>query len=125
MPPTPNQGTQDLATRTREHIDMLLLKGVDAGTPDAFLRYADESARDARWALDWRVALEHWWTLARIGAVAMTGSHGSVYSGKPHYILTERGRRLLKNDEKLHDSSRYVTALRRRVSAPTPSQSHI
>lgn len=69
-----------------------------------------------------RIVLEYWWELARAGVVAVLGeSSPSIVSGRriPQFVLTERGRHLLELREKSpHNASRYLAAVRQRVSTP-------
>jgi len=66
------------------------------------------------------VVLEYFWSLARIGAVAVPGGALDRLPVKvPGLLLTERGRRLLEQGEKSpHNPSKYMSDVRRRVADP-------
>jgi hypothetical protein len=57
-----------------------------------------------------------------MGTVAILGGgDATVYSGQPHFVVTERGRRMLeRKDASPHNADRYLDAVRRRVAAPDP-----
>ena len=69
---------------------------------------------------DINVVLEHWWSLARTGVVAVSVAQQGVvtYNLKvPAFILTGRGRATLESrDASPHNKNKYVEAIRRRVT---------
>ena len=69
---------------------------------------------------DTDAALEYWWRLARIGAIAIPGSNMSVVHGSGRtLIITERGRRLLgRGEHSPHDPPRYLNAISQRIANP-------
>lgn len=111
----------DASRRSREMLAQLLLSPTrDQTTPEGLFRAAEHYAQRDGWRFDWSAALEYWWELARIGAVALLGGGGgSSYAQAPQFILTTHGRRLLeRGDSSPHDETRYLSALRRRVVSP-------
>jgi hypothetical protein len=100
---------------------LLLSPTNDQTTPEGMFRVAEHHAQRDGWRFDWSAALEYWWDLARIGAVALLGGGGSggSYAQAPQFVLTEHGRRMLQGDDSSpHDGTRYMMALRRRVPDP-------
>lgn len=74
---------------------------------------------------DETAALEYWWTLARLGVVALPGAaldeHITVVHGARllKVAVTERGKKLLERGEQSpHDPPKYLDAVRRRVESP-------
>jgi hypothetical protein len=113
----------EAARRSREVLAQLLLSpSLDQTTPEGLFRVAEHHAQRESWRFDWFAALEYWWELARIGAVALLGGGGgSSYAQAPQFMLTAHGRRLLqRGDSSPHDETRYLSALRRRVPSPDP-----
>lgn len=75
-------------------------------------------------AFDGAIVLEYFWSLARIGAVAVPGGTlGNHLVDQKHKIpgllLTERGRRFFEQGEKSpHNPNKYMSDVRRRVGNP-------
>ncbi|MBI5722478.1 MAG: hypothetical protein HZA50_00860 [Planctomycetes bacterium] len=73
---------------------------------------------------DAAAALEYWWSLARLGVVAVPGANlneQAVSSGTQpcKLVVTERGKKLLERGEQSpHDPPKYLAAVRRRVESP-------
>lgn len=105
----------------RRSVDEVLLRQSDEHI-HGLLQSALKGAKSTNAKEAARIVLEYWWELARAGVVAILGesSPGVVYGERiPQYVLTERGRRLLEHGEKSpHNRSRYLAAVRQRVSAP-------
>lgn len=80
----------------------------------------EKRAREEQIQFEWKIVVEYWWSLARMGVVVITGEGGgSHYSGKPHCFVSERGRSFLeRGEESPHDPGRYLAAVRKRVTAP-------
>jgi len=105
----------------RRSVDELLLRQSDEHI-HGLLQSALKGVKSTNAKEAARIVLEYWWELARAGVVAILGesSPSAVYGERiPQYVLTERGRRLLEHGEKSpHNRSRYLAAVRQRVSAP-------
>jgi hypothetical protein len=71
-------------------------------------------------SFDGKAAIEYWWTLARLGVIAMPGVDlGATIPKIPSLVLTDRGRRLLElGEQSPHDPPKYLAAVRRRVESP-------
>lgn len=122
---TPNKGncmsdstTQD---QLRRLVDEALLVGQEKSICD-LLQTIMRRGKKMGLHVDTTSLLEYWWGLARTGIVAILGedSDSVVYGERiPQWQLTERGRRLLEHGEKSpHNPSKYLAAVRDRVSQP-------
>lgn len=73
---------------------------------------------------DGAAALEYWWSLARLGVVAVPGAWlnemSITYGPQPRkLVVTERGKKLLgRGEQSPHDPPKYLDAVRRRVEKP-------
>ncbi|MGH7439850.1 MAG: hypothetical protein ACRENE_29530, partial [Polyangiaceae bacterium] len=116
------QAQAEVAQRSRDLVEQSLRAGTQIGSPIGFLRAIQQNAAEKRTAFDWTAALTFWWELCRIGAVAIVGGGDpTVFANYPHFIVTERGRRMLeKKDASPHHAERYLDAVRKRVRVPDP-----
>jgi hypothetical protein len=109
----------------RRLIDEELLAGNHNGAYVFFERVVSR-ALNAGTPCDPKVLLEYWWDLARLGVIAIPGETRPGVLGPPlssccppGVFLTDRGRRLLEQGEKSpHNPSKYLAAVRKRVSKP-------
>jgi hypothetical protein len=100
-------------------VDQALLAGQD-DSPHNLFNGVFAHAKSSSIPFDAAVVLEHFWHLARIGAVAVPGSSIHALPFKmPQLLLTERGRQLLAaGDASPHNPSRYLNAVRKRIAQP-------
>jgi hypothetical protein len=100
-------------------IDQALLSGQDKLVTSLFDTVFARSFRE-QIPFDGAAALEYFWGLARIGAVAVPGAHLTPTTYKmPGFLLTGRGRQLLeKGESSPHNPDKYVAAVRKRAAHP-------
>lgn len=103
----------------RRLVDEALLAGRDECVHNLILSVVSR-ANAARVPFDGAIVLEYWSELVRTGIVAVPGdSLGGMPAKMPHLLLTDRGRRLLEHGETSpHNPSKYLAAVRSRVSRP-------
>jgi hypothetical protein len=106
-------------------MDGVLLRKTPPDTVRAVFRQVIEACQSHDIRFDAPAALEYWWSLARIGIVAVPGDfmqEGVVVRNGPQPIrlhVTERGRKLLeRGEDSPHDPPKYMAAVRRRVESP-------
>jgi hypothetical protein len=82
-------------------------------------RLAEEKQLSVNWPLIWPTFLDYWWSLCRLGVVAIPGTDWRNESSRPPGIVTPWGlERLQRGDDSPHDPERYLTRLRARVATP-------
>lgn len=111
----------DDRTQVQRFVDEALLAGQAKSVRDllpAVMRRAEKEGIPT----DSSALLEYWWNLARVGLVAIPGEDlSNVAYGEPipQLHLTDRGRRLLElGEQSPHNPSRYLSAVRARVTQP-------
>lgn len=111
-----NENTND---RLHQIVDELLLAGNDNCVHNLFNSVVSRAQSESI-EFDGAVVLEYFWQLARIGAVAVPGGALGVFAIPiPQLLLTDQGRRLLEKGElSPHNPSKYMTAVRSRVTEP-------
>lgn len=85
-----------------------------------FFNEVGRAATQAGVAFDGAVVLEHWSDLVRTGMLAVPGDvvGGSHYT-VPRMLVTAKGRRFLElGEQSPHNPSKYLAAVRRRISLP-------
>ena len=100
-------------------LDEMLLRTTALG-PHGFFDELSAMSRQRNIKWDPKAVLEHWWWLARLGVIALPGQLAdSNNTGIPHFLLTERGRKLLERGEvSPHDPQRYYDAIKRGWGTP-------
>lgn len=103
----------------RRLIDSLLLKSTFSDLP-SFFSAVHSACQRGNIVYDFRVALEYWWHLARLGVVAVPGESLGSFIGpwrtRETIFLTDHGRRLLeRGEESPHDPRKYLDGVKRRV----------
>jgi len=87
-----------------------------------FFASLEEASRKQQIDFDFPTAIEYWWHLARIGAIALPGAEITtvmVDHRASDFAVTSRGKKLLERGERSpHDPQKYMLALKRRVPAP-------
>lgn len=100
----------------RRAIDKALLAGSEWCPHNLFL-HVERAVEQGGNPYDGKVALEYWWTLCRTGVVALLGDKSS--GSTPMYLLTERGRAVLKGGASSpYDAKGYIAAITQRVASP-------
>ena len=111
----------DNRAQVQRFFDEALLAG-QAHSVYGLLQGVMTRAKKEGFPADSAALLEYWWDLARVGLVAIPGENPpSVTHGEriPRLLLTDRGRRLLElGEQSPHNPSRYLSALRARVTTP-------
>jgi hypothetical protein len=109
----------------RELVDRALRQhSADAGTVESVMSEVFAAAQWQKIPVGpafWRVVLEYWWTLARSGAVALSGGPAPSVPHFPHFVVTDLGRWMLQETTASpHDWAKYEAAVRIKVGEPDP-----
>lgn len=107
------------ADALRRLIDENLLE-ICLSNPDSFFSEVYRRALEKKLQWDSEIVLEHWWWLARLGVIALSGELAPISSANvPRVLLTKRGRKFLEQGEQSpHNPQRYYRAIEQRIGAP-------
>ena len=110
-----NQKVRMTPEETRRAVDAFLVRTLTERVqvmPHGAIQHIIGDWDHRNQTIDRQVAIEHWWDLARIGAIAVVGSAPESDSQRWFYV-TEFGRALLeRQDVSPHDRAGYLSAVR-------------
>lgn len=117
---TGKEAVEQNAEALQRLIDETLLQAPSSVlNPGSIFEELQRRARTRRLQWDHTVVLEHWWWLARLGAIAFSGESAPPQTDVPQVLLTRRGRQLLERGEQSpHNPQRYYRAIEQRIGAP-------